>query len=97
MQGNRTTVTNSSQEDIGECATGEFIGFTIEGGPIVRFSSSQTANFGANGEVLGFCEAGRPIVAYRKDSIRFITGEEELQKQIEDSDEITAVGDQSPV
>lgn len=88
---------NSSQEDISECAMGEFIGFTIEGGPIVRFSSSQTANFGANGEILGLCEAGRPIVAYKKDSIRFITDEEELQEKMEDSDETTAVGDQSPV
>jgi hypothetical protein len=52
---------------------GEFIGFTVNGGPIVRFTNGQISNLPESAELLGRCESNRPIVAYRKDSIRFIT------------------------
>ena len=52
---------------------GEFIGFTVDGGPIVRFTNGQISNLPESAELLGRCESNRPIVAYRKDSIRFIT------------------------
>lgn len=57
-----------------ESIQGEFIGFTVEGGPIVRFNSRfANSNFRGNMELLGYCNSDRPIVAYRKDSIRFIS------------------------
>lgn len=62
---------------------GEFIGFTVEGGPIVRFTTRfASAKFPENMELLGFCNNDRPIVAYRKDSIRFLS----------DSDQVTVKG-----
>lgn len=94
---NRTTVTNPSEEDLGQCPRGELIGFAIDGGPIVRFTSSQTDNFSTNGEILGLCQIGRPIVVYRKNSIRFITDDDDFKEKMADSDDTTAVGDQSPV
>lgn len=57
-----------------ESIQGEFIGFTVEGGPIVRFNSRfANASFRGNMELLGYCNTDRPIVAYRKDSIKFLT------------------------
>lgn len=60
---------------------GEFIGFTVDGGPIVRFRNSQLANLPDNAELLGRCDSNRPIVAYRKDSIRFITDSDDDEKE----------------
>lgn len=52
---------------------GEFIGFTVEGGPIIHFTNSfEAGSLPDNSELLGYCNDDRPIVAYRKDSIRFI-------------------------
>ena len=60
---------------------GEFIGFTVDGGPIVRFTNGQISDLPESAELLGRCESNRPIVAYRKDSIRFITdSDDEKQK-----------------
>ncbi|KAG9252886.1 uncharacterized protein F5Z01DRAFT_189878 [Emericellopsis atlantica] len=57
-----------------ETIEGEFIGFTIDGGPIVRFTNRFiNCQFPSNMELLGHCNDDRPIVAYRKDSIRFIS------------------------
>lgn len=62
---------------------GEFIGFTVEGGPIVRFNSSvaNTPLLGDNMELLGYCNGDRPIVAYPKDATRFISeSDQSLEK-----------------
>lgn len=59
--------------DDDEDVRGEFIGLTVEGGPIIHFTNSFVAgNLPANSQLLGYCNDDRPIVAYRKDSIRFI-------------------------
>jgi hypothetical protein len=54
---------------------GEFIGFTVEGGPIVRFTNSSAGSLPRhnNAELLGYCSSNRPIIAYRKDSIQFLS------------------------
>lgn len=52
---------------------GEIVGFTIEGGPIVRFAQPFTQRLPACAELLGSNEENRPLVAYRKDSLRFLT------------------------
>lgn len=61
---------------------GEFIGFTVDGGPIVRFQSGSTLSFDENAEVLGYCDGERPLVAYRKDSIQFITDTKEKSDEM---------------
>ncbi|KFH41522.1 hypothetical protein ACRE_077560 [Hapsidospora chrysogenum ATCC 11550] len=64
---------------------GEFIGFTVQGGPIVRFNSSvkNTSLLGDNMELLGYCDGDRPIVAYRNDVIRFISGSDQSLEKAE--------------
>jgi hypothetical protein len=68
------TITVAPEDD--ESIHGEFIGFTVEGGPIVRFNQPQDAKMPDNTELLGYCDSNRPIVAYRKDSIRLFTDAE---------------------
>ncbi len=75
------TIQASSQEAVDETMHGEFIGFTVDGGPIVRFTNSQISNIPENAELLGRCDSNRPIVAYRKDSIRFITDSDSDEKE----------------
>jgi hypothetical protein len=71
--------------DEDESIHGEFIGFTVEGGPIVRFTNrSIEHSIPANSELVGYCNNDRPIVAYRKDSIRFIGGIPGSDKTIKD-------------
>lgn len=71
---NRNTIQAPDPDD-DESIHGEFIGFTVEGGPIVRFTNrSIEHSIPGNSELVGYCNNDRPIVAYRKDSIRFIGG-----------------------
>ena len=58
---------------------GEFIGFTVGGGPIVRFNKRFANTLPENMELLGYCNSDRPIVAYQKDSIRFISDSDETR------------------
>ncbi|KAI9154804.1 hypothetical protein HJFPF1_07361 [Paramyrothecium foliicola] len=56
---------------------GEFIGFTVEGGPIVKFLRPPQGPLPSNAELLGHCgDDNRPLIAYRKNSIRFLSGSE---------------------
>lgn len=57
---------------------GEFIGFTVEGGPIVRFNDSipLSLNPDYGFEVLGYCDGTRPVVAYQKGSIQYLPAPE---------------------
>ncbi|PNP48523.1 hypothetical protein TGAMA5MH_00417 [Trichoderma gamsii] len=54
---------------------GEFIGFTVDGGPIVRFSGPVPLNLNPDGggaELLGYYDGTRPVIAYQKGSIQFV-------------------------
>ncbi|KND91836.1 hypothetical protein TOPH_03306 [Tolypocladium ophioglossoides CBS 100239] len=51
----------------------EFIGFTIEGGPIVRFTNPLPNSIPSHAEILGYCDDSRPIAAYRKGVITFVS------------------------
>lgn len=51
----------------------EFIGFTVEGGPIVRFINPQANSVPSHAEILGYCDDSRPIVAYRKGVVTFVS------------------------
>ncbi|UKZ70957.1 uncharacterized protein TrAtP1_011925 [Trichoderma atroviride] len=53
---------------------GEFIGFTVDGGPIVRFSAPIPLNLDSDGgaELLGYFDGTRPVIAYQKGSIQFV-------------------------
>lgn len=67
----RNTIQADPEED--EEFKGEIVGFTIEGGPIVRFAKPFTQPLPDHADLLGSCEDDRPLVAYRKDSLRFLS------------------------
>ncbi|KAK5994103.1 hypothetical protein PT974_07543 [Cladobotryum mycophilum] len=69
------TIQGNPEDDVE--IQGEFIGFTIDGGPIVRFNTASPVGFDPNCEVLGYSDGNRPLVAYQKDSIRFISAAQE--------------------
>ncbi|ATY65276.1 hypothetical protein A9K55_003903 [Cordyceps militaris] len=71
------TIGPSSRESIDETIRGEFIGFTVEGGPIVRFTNSDGDDVPAGGELLGRCGSNSILVSYQRDSIRFLTDDQE--------------------
>lgn len=72
------TIGPSDNNSIDETIRGEFIGFTVEGGPIVRFLGDQVIEISEHAELLGRCEDTKSsVVAYRKDSIRFLSDDQE--------------------
>lgn len=69
----RNTI-QGNEDDLENSVLGEFIGFTVEGGPIVRFNDSIPLNINSNYafEVLGYSDGTRPVVAYQKGSIQIL-------------------------
>lgn len=59
---------------------GEFIGFTVDGGPIIRFTQTTPRCLDDNSDILGYCDGNRPIVAFRKDSIQFLTSAQHVEE-----------------
>ncbi|KAH6892931.1 hypothetical protein B0T10DRAFT_400105 [Thelonectria olida] len=51
----------------------EVVGFTIDGGPIIRFTDAVPDPLPEHAELLGHCESSRPIVVCNRDYIRFMT------------------------
>ncbi|KJZ73920.1 hypothetical protein HIM_06588 [Hirsutella minnesotensis 3608] len=49
----------------------EFIGSTVDGGPIVRFLTPLPKSLRQHGELLGYSDEERPIMAYRKGMVSF--------------------------
>ncbi|KAK4082729.1 uncharacterized protein Triagg1_1619 [Trichoderma aggressivum f. europaeum] len=68
------TIQGNLEDDLENSILGEFIGFTVEGGPIVRFNDSIPLNSTPNDsfEVLGYYDGTRPVVAYQKGSIQLL-------------------------
>ncbi|KAH6988097.1 hypothetical protein BGZ61DRAFT_474675 [Ilyonectria robusta] len=52
---------------------GEVVGFSISGGPIIRFTDSMPDPLPNHTRLLGYCEDSRPIVICDRDSIRMMT------------------------
>ncbi|KAK7424620.1 hypothetical protein QQZ08_008503 [Neonectria magnoliae] len=50
----------------------EVVGFTIDGGPIIRFTNSVPDPLPNHAQVLGYCEDSRPIVICRRDAIQLM-------------------------
>ncbi|TQV96759.1 hypothetical protein IF1G_03999 [Cordyceps javanica] len=70
------TIGPSSRHSVDETIRGEFIGFTVEGGPIVRFTNVDGIDIPAGGELLGrSIDDDSVLVSYQRDSIRFLTEE----------------------
>ncbi|POR39766.1 Uncharacterized protein TPAR_00050 [Tolypocladium paradoxum] len=69
------TIHSPGEEDMetDEGVHAEFIGFTVEGGPIVRFINPLPNSTPNHAEILGYCDNNRPIVAYRKGVIAFVS------------------------
>lgn len=63
-----------------ETIRGEFIGFTVEGGPIVRFTSTDV-NIPEGAELLGSGK-NSVVISYRRDSVRFLTEDQEPNNDI---------------
>ncbi|KAG8410907.1 hypothetical protein J3458_016473 [Metarhizium acridum] len=68
------TIENPSNDDKCSDIQAEFIGFTVEGGPIVRFT--QPVAQMPQGELLGRDNAGGSTFAFPRGIIRFETGDE---------------------
>lgn len=72
----RNTIQGNVEDDFENLPSvlGEFIGFTVDGGPIVRFSGPISINLNSDSgpEVLGYSEGTRPVIAYQKGSIQFL-------------------------
>lgn len=70
----RNTIQGNLEDDLENSVLGEFIGFTVEGGPIVRFNDSIPLNPNPNDsfEVLGYYDGTRPVVAYQKGCIQLL-------------------------
>ncbi|KAJ3475737.1 hypothetical protein NLG97_g9355 [Lecanicillium saksenae] len=75
------TIRRSSSDSIDETIRGEFIGFTVEGGPIVRFTNSDNVNIPEGGVVLGSSD-GSIVVSYRRDSVRFLNEDQDAGNEI---------------
>ncbi|KAL6849058.1 hypothetical protein ACO1O0_008588 [Amphichorda felina] len=82
----------AADDESDETVQGEFIGFTVDGGPIVRFNKRFANALPENMELLGYCNSDRPIVAYQKDSIRFISDSDETRGRRSDKDEKAGAG-----
>lgn len=73
----RNTIQGNVEDDFENSTSilGEFIGFTVDGGPIVRFSGPVPLNLNSDGggaELLGYHDGTRPVIAYQKGSIQFV-------------------------
>lgn len=65
----RNTIQNSGEEDKCSEVQAEFIGFTIDGGPIVRFA--QPVPEMPRGKLLGRDQRGGSTFAFPKGIVRF--------------------------
>ncbi|KAL6876285.1 hypothetical protein HDV57DRAFT_158061 [Trichoderma longibrachiatum] len=68
------TIQGNLEDELDNTILGEFIGFTVEGGPIVRFNDSMPLNLNPDYgfELLGYCDGTRPVVAYQKGAVQFL-------------------------
>ncbi|EGR49671.1 uncharacterized protein TRIREDRAFT_106684 [Trichoderma reesei QM6a] len=68
------TIQGNLEDELDNTILGEFIGFTVEGGPIVRFNDSMPLNLNMDYgfELLGYYDGTRPVVAYQKGAVQFL-------------------------
>lgn len=52
---------------------GDLIGFSVEGGPIVRFNQSAPDPLPETARLLGFCENNRATVVFQRDALNLMT------------------------
>ncbi|OAR02208.1 hypothetical protein LLEC1_01128, partial [Akanthomyces lecanii] len=71
------TIGPSSNDSIDETIRGEFIGFTVEGGPIVRFTNCDGIDVPEGAELLGRSDTNSVVISYRRDSVRFLTEDQD--------------------
>lgn len=67
---------DSSGDDTYSKLQVEFIGSTVDGGPILRFLGPLPKPMRLQGDVLGYSDDNRPIIAYRKGVVTFAPGPE---------------------
>ncbi|PTB61728.1 hypothetical protein BBK36DRAFT_1190502 [Trichoderma citrinoviride] len=69
------TIQGNLEDELDNTILGDFIGFTVEGGPIVRFNNSMPLNLNTDYgfELLGYYDNTRPVVAYQKGAVQFLS------------------------
>ncbi|CEJ80425.1 hypothetical protein VHEMI00606 [[Torrubiella] hemipterigena] len=75
-----TTVRNLSERNVNDTPLAEFVGFTTNGDPIVRFLTNSPTYITDSAEFIGYYEDEKPIVAFRKGSIHFVCGKGSSQE-----------------
>lgn len=68
----RNTIQVNPDDEPDEEFSAEVVGFTIDGGPIIRFTNSVPDPLPNHTQVLGYCEDSRPIVICRRDAIQLM-------------------------
>lgn len=69
----RNTIQVNPDDEPDDEYRGEVVGFSISGGPIIRFTDSMPDPLPNHTRLLGYCEDSRPIVICDRDSIRMMT------------------------
>ncbi|KAH7318091.1 hypothetical protein B0I35DRAFT_409036 [Stachybotrys elegans] len=64
------------EEDDRDTVRGEFIGLTVDGGPIIRFTCPPRGPLPATAILLGVSDDSKPIIAYSKNSVHFLGSSE---------------------
>ncbi len=54
----------------------------MEGGPIVRFTNSDGIDIPEGAELLGRSETNSVLISYRRDSVRFLTEDQDTGNEI---------------
>ncbi|KAL7811939.1 hypothetical protein V8C26DRAFT_407638 [Trichoderma gracile] len=69
------TIQGNLEDDLDNIILSDFIGFTVEGGPIIRFNDSMPLNLNTDYgfELLGYYDGTRPVVAYQKGAVQFLS------------------------
>lgn len=68
----RNTIEVDSSDEMAE-VRGEIIGFTVQGGPIVRFTDAVPESLPNHAQLLGYGPDNKPVVIIQRDAVQFIT------------------------
>ncbi|GJN74942.1 hypothetical protein VFPFJ_10755 [Purpureocillium lilacinum] len=79
IQGSQSEDSNEDEEAQVEA---ELIGFTVAGGPIVRFVSPLRGTAPEKGTIIGHGSRHRPIIAFEKGTVEFVSSKEVTEEAI---------------
>ncbi|CAM1507755.1 Fc.00g046030.m01.CDS01 [Cosmosporella sp. VM-42] len=85
---------NTIQVDPDNNISASIVGFTIQGGPIIRFTDNVPDPLPRYTELLGYCEENRPIIACHRDAVQFNFLTEVEEGQVDSSQQSCRKGSQ---